>query len=95
MRWGKNHGYPRASYAELTQLPEIRRSIDRYVVKANTHLERWETVKRYAILDHELTVEGGAVTESLKIKRARVVASHSQIVDSLFDDMDAETTSES
>ena len=93
MRWGKNHGHPRASYAELSQLPEIRRSLDRFVEKANSHLEHWETVKKYAILDHELTVETGEVTESLKIKRANVIASHRQLVDSLFDDI-AETTSE-
>jgi len=93
MRWGKNHGHPRESYAELSQLPEIRRSLDRFVARANARLERWETVKRYAILDHELTVEAGAVTESLKIKRANVIASHRAIVDSLFDDI-AETTSE-
>ena len=86
MRWGKNHGHPKATYAELTQLPEIRKSLDRFVAKANTHLERWETVKKYAILDHELTVESGTVTESLKIKRARVISSHQAIVDSLFDD---------
>ncbi|MDR0487975.1 MAG: long-chain fatty acid--CoA ligase [Propionibacteriaceae bacterium] len=94
MRWGKNHGYPKLSYAELSQLPEIRRSIDRFIAKANTHLEKWETIKQYAILDHELTVETGAVTESLKIKRNRVIESHQEIVDSLFTDI-AETNSES
>jgi len=93
MRWGKNHGHPKASYAELSQLPEIRRSIDRFVAKANTHLEKWETIKQYVILDHELTIESGAVTESQKIKRARVIASHREIVDSLFDDIE-ETISE-
>jgi len=86
MRWGKNHGHPHASYAELTQLPEIRRSIDRFVERANSHLERWETIKQYAILDHELTVESGSVTESQKIKRAQVVAAHREIVDALFAD---------
>ncbi|MDR2931399.1 MAG: long-chain fatty acid--CoA ligase [Propionibacteriaceae bacterium] len=87
LRWGRNHGHPQASYAELTQLPQIRASIDRFVARANTHLEHWETVKRYAILDHELTVESGAVTESMKIKRANVIATHRGIVDSLFDDV--------
>ncbi|MDR0784024.1 MAG: long-chain fatty acid--CoA ligase [Propionibacteriaceae bacterium] len=84
MRWGKNRGHAGLTYAELSQLPEIRRSIDRFVAKANTHLDRWETVKQYAILDHELTLESGAVTESQKIRRARVIASHQEIVDSLF-----------
>jgi len=89
MRWGRNHGHPKESYAELSQLPEIRRSLDRFIAKANQHLEHWETVKRYAILDHELTVEAGAVTESLKIKRANVIRTHRAIVDGLFTDEDA------
>ena len=87
LRWGKNHGMPKATYAQLSQLPQIHDSIERFVDKANTHLERWETVKRFAILDHELTVESGTVTESLKIKRARVISSHREIVDSLFTDI--------
>ncbi|MCL2482245.1 MAG: long-chain fatty acid--CoA ligase [Propionibacteriaceae bacterium] len=94
MKWGKNHGHQHESYEELTQLPEIRHSLDRLVAKANTHLEKWETIKQYAILDHELTVESGGVTESMKIKRARVIASHAEIVESLFDDVE-ETTRES
>ncbi|MDR0285811.1 MAG: long-chain fatty acid--CoA ligase [Propionibacteriaceae bacterium] len=92
LKWGKNHGHAKMTYAELSQLPEIRRSIDRFVAKANTHLEHWETVKQYAILDHELTVESGAVTESLKIKRARVIASHRETVDSLFTDIEDVTS---
>ncbi|MDR2896536.1 MAG: long-chain fatty acid--CoA ligase [Propionibacteriaceae bacterium] len=86
LRWGKNHGHSNDSYAQLSQLPEIRRSLDRFVERANAHLERWETVKRYAILDHELTVESGAVTESMKIKRSKVIAMNREIVAGLFDD---------
>ena len=85
-RWGQRHGYPQATYAELTQLPQIRRSVERMMAKANERLDRWETVKKFAILDHELTVEGGSVTPSLKIRRSRVIKQHQAIVDSLFDD---------
>jgi long-chain acyl-CoA synthetase len=86
MKWGHNHGHAKATYEELTREPRIRASIDKYVAKANEHLERWETVKQYAILDTQLTVESGAVTESLKIKRRNVIAMYQDIVDGLFDD---------
>ncbi len=85
-RWGENHGHAGKSYAELTQLPELRTSIDRFLARANRKLERWETVKRYAILDHELTVDTGDVTPNMKLRRAAVVAAHQAIVDSLFED---------
>jgi long-chain acyl-CoA synthetase len=85
MRWGQNHGHPDATYAELSQLPHIRRSIDRFMARANQRLERWETVKRYAILDHELTTAAGDVTASLKIRRNFVIETHRDLVNSLFD----------
>ncbi|MDR0960220.1 MAG: long-chain fatty acid--CoA ligase [Propionibacteriaceae bacterium] len=88
MLWGSRHGHPEATYEELSQRPEIRRSIDKLMAKANERLERWETVKKYAILDHELTVEGGGVTPNMKIRRAHVIKQHQEIVDSLFDDTD-------
>ena len=43
-----------------------------YVDELNTKLNRWETIKRFIILDHDLTVEDGELTPSLKLKR-RVV----------------------
>ncbi|MDR1265965.1 MAG: long-chain fatty acid--CoA ligase [Propionibacteriaceae bacterium] len=85
MRWGRNHGQPDASYAELSQLPAIRRSIDRFMARANRRLDHWETVKQYAILDHELTVDAGGVTANLKIRRDFVIAAHRELVESLFE----------
>ncbi len=83
-KWGANHGHPDASYAELSQMPEIRTSIDRFLSRANDKLERWETVKKYAILDKELTVEEGDVTPNMKIRRSAVVKANQALVDSLF-----------
>jgi long-chain acyl-CoA synthetase len=85
MRWGQRHGHPDESYAELSQLPEIRRSIDRFMARANRRLEHWETVKKYAILDHELTVDAGGVTANMKIRRNFVIQQHGDIVDALYE----------
>ncbi|WP_420174796.1 AMP-dependent synthetase/ligase [Luteococcus sp. OSA5] len=85
MKWGKKHGHPNASYEELTQLPEIKASIEKLMAKANSRLERWETVKRFAILDHEFSVQDGGVTPSLKVRRAVIAKKYAHIVDSLYD----------
>ncbi|HQE31316.1 MAG TPA: long-chain fatty acid--CoA ligase [Propionibacteriaceae bacterium] len=84
-KWGENHGHADASYAELSQMPQIRASIDRFMERANAKLERWETVKKYAILDRELTVDDGDVTPNMKIRRKAVVAANQALVDSLFE----------
>ena len=84
--WAKRHGKEGMGYAELTQLPEFRASIDRFLERANRKLERWETVKRYAVLDRELTVEGGGVTANMKLRRSAVAKQYADLVDSLYDD---------
>ena len=70
---------------ELTQLPEFRISIDRFLERANAKLERWETVKRYAVLDHELTVEDGGVTANMKLRRSAIAKRYADLVESLYD----------
>ncbi|AXE38358.1 AMP-dependent synthetase/ligase [Acidipropionibacterium virtanenii] len=83
--WGRRHGYPRAGYAELARMPQVHDSIQRYVDRANTHLERWETVKRFAILDTELDDEEGMVTTSLKVRRNVVDNRYRGLWESLYD----------
>lgn len=84
--WGRRHGHAGASYRELAAMPEVHDSIQRYVDRANAHLERWETVKRFAILDRELEDDEGMVTTSLKVRRNAVDRRYRQLWESLYDD---------
>ena len=86
MTWGKRHGKADASYAELTADPRVRRSIQWYVDRANSRLERWETVKKFAILDHDLTEDSHSVTTSLKVRRGVVAEKYAYLLDEMFAD---------
>ncbi|MDO5068260.1 MAG: long-chain fatty acid--CoA ligase [Propionibacteriaceae bacterium] len=83
--WAEKRQLGHLSYAELSQRPEIRDSIERQLEKVNARLERWETIKRFAILDHELTVENDGVTPNMKIRRAAVTRRHAELIASLYD----------
>ena len=54
-KWAERRGKENMSYAELTQDPAIHASIDRFMRKVNTRLERWEQIKRYTILRRAYT----------------------------------------
>ena len=84
--WGAQHGHADMGYAELTQLPEVRRRIDHYIRRANTKLERWETIKKYVILDHELSLDAGELTPSLKVRRGVVLAKYGDIIEAMYAD---------
>lgn len=83
-RWAEKRELGHLSYEELTQRPEIYASVEKQMEKVNSRLERWETVKKFAILDHELTVENGGTTANMKIRRSVVTHAYEDIVDGLF-----------
>ena len=55
-----------------------------YVEQLNKHLNRWEQVKKFSIIDRELTVEAGDLTPSLKLKRKVVVDNFHDKIDDLY-----------
>ena len=71
-------------FAELSQRPEIRDSIERWMERVNAKLERWETVKKFTILDHELTVENAGVTANMKIRRSVVTDTYGDLVEKMY-----------
>ncbi|MFX4271531.1 AMP-dependent synthetase/ligase [Propionibacteriaceae bacterium Y1685] len=83
--WAKENELGDASYAELTKHPKVKEMIDGYVDQANGTLERWETVKRYAILESDLSVDEGEVTPSMKVRRKTVSDRYADVLDSLYD----------
>jgi long-chain acyl-CoA synthetase len=63
----------------------VRDLIQGYVDQANAKLERWETIKRFAILPAELSLDEGEVTPSQKIRRRAVEQKYADRLDALYD----------
>ncbi|MEJ7757035.1 MAG: hypothetical protein WKF83_12650 [Nocardioidaceae bacterium] len=45
---------------------------------------RWETIKKFKILGHDLSVESGEITPSLKVKRRVVESNYRDILDGFY-----------
>jgi long-chain acyl-CoA synthetase len=82
--WAKEHGLASASYTELTKSPKVQEMVDEHVKKLNASLNRWETIKKWALLDHELSVERGELTPSLKVKRGVVAEQNKETLDGFY-----------
>jgi len=82
--WATENGLDGATYQELVNAPSVRDMIGEYVATLNAGLNRWETVKKWELLDHDLSVERGELTPSLKVKRAVVAEQNADILDSLY-----------
>jgi long-chain acyl-CoA synthetase len=84
-KWATRHGLADLDYADVTQHPDLRKTVQRFLNSANAKLERWETVKRFAILDSEFSVDDGGVTPNMKIRRKFVADKYADVVESLYD----------
>ncbi len=85
-KWAARKDLGNLSYEELTQRPELRQTIERFMASANAKLERWETVKKFIILPQELTVDDGGVTPNMKIRRAAVASRYEAEIEELYAD---------
>jgi long-chain acyl-CoA synthetase len=82
--WAKENGMGEKSYADLVRSPKVTDMVGDYVEQLNGQLNRWETIKKWEILDHDLTIESGELTPSLKLMRAGVEANHKGLIDSFY-----------
>jgi long-chain acyl-CoA synthetase len=84
--WANEHGLADLPFAELASNEQVRTRIAGDIEQANSRLPRWETIKRFTILQRELQVESGDLTPSLKLKRRAVVAKYRDLLESLYDE---------
>ncbi len=83
--WAGRNGLDGASFAEISQHEKTRGMISTYIEELNLQLNRWEQVKKFTIIDRELTVESGDLTPSMKLRRKVVVDSFSDSLVGLYD----------
>ncbi|CAN5659641.1 AMP-dependent synthetase/ligase [soil metagenome] len=82
--WAAANGVSGTTYRELFKAPAVQQLIGDYVSKLNASLNRWETIKKWELLDHDLSIEGGELTPSLKVKRSVVAEQNKRILDALY-----------
>lgn len=82
--WAEHHGMTGKSYAEIVTSAEIEKVVTGYVDELNSKLNPWETIKKFKILDQDLTIESGEITPSLKLKRKVVEDNNRAILDGFY-----------
>ncbi len=82
--WAEENGMGGADYTEVVRSEKVKEMIGGYVDQLNAKLNRWETIKKWEILDHDLTIESGELTPSLKVKRNVVETNNSDKIAAFY-----------
>jgi long-chain acyl-CoA synthetase len=81
--WAKEHGLP-ADVSELAVREEVRELVQKELERANSNYAQVEQIKKFTILDHDLSVETGELTPTLKVKRNVINERYVDLFESMY-----------
>jgi long-chain acyl-CoA synthetase len=82
--WAEENGMAGAAYSEIVGSDAVLEMVGGYVEELNSRLNRWETIKKWELLDHDLSVESGELTPSMKVKRNVVEDNYKEKIDAFY-----------
>jgi len=82
--WAKEKGIQLKDFAELVRHPEVVALIQSRVDLANQRLARYEQIKKFRLIDHPFTEEGGELTPSQKKKRRVIEKKYQNLIKAMY-----------
>jgi long-chain acyl-CoA synthetase len=81
----KAAGVPVGPLAEIASNEKVRAFLaDRIESDCNSKVARYQTIKKFKVLAHMLSVEGGELTPTLKVKRNIINTKYKAIIDGMY-----------
>jgi long-chain acyl-CoA synthetase len=81
--WAKERGLPEDP-EKLAEEEQVKQLVQQELDRANSKYAQVEQVKRFTILDHDLSQETGELTPTLKVKRRVVMERYAGVIDELY-----------
>lgn len=85
-QWGRAQGLAATEFSALVEDAAVEAYVRSCVAELNGRLNRWETVKDFRLLDHDLSVEDDELTPSMKVKRKNIEARYASLLDTMYVD---------
>lgn len=83
--WLAAHGKPAMSLQDAAKDPDVLASLDKAVARTNQAVSRAESIRKYRILEGDLTIANGYLTPKLSVRRAEVLKDFAHEVDALYE----------
>jgi long-chain acyl-CoA synthetase len=82
--WAAVHGLGDLSPAELATNDEVIAEVQKAVDYANKAVSKAEAVKTFRVLPRDLSIQGGELTPTLKVKRSVVASMYAGVIDGIY-----------
>lgn len=82
--WAKEKGIAYSSMRELLEMKEVNMMIAGRIELLQADLTSYEKVKKFILLPEPFTMEGGELTNTLKIRRKNVAEKYKDLIDTMY-----------
>jgi long-chain acyl-CoA synthetase len=83
-KYAQDHDIPFTNYASLCRAPEIQHLIQREIEAVNANFARVETIKKFFLIERQLTPEDEELTPTMKLKRSFVNKRYAAEIDAMY-----------
>jgi long-chain acyl-CoA synthetase len=84
MKFAQDNRVPFTTYATLTKAKEIIELIQKEVDEINKKFARVETIKKFRLIDIQLTTDDEEITPTMKLKRKFVNQKFKEVIESMY-----------
>ena len=82
--WATQGALGGTAVSQATDHPELLAEVQAVIDDANQSVSRAESIRKFAVLPHDLTVVNGELTPTLKVRRAVVEKAYGPVIDDLY-----------
>jgi len=83
-KYAQDHDVPFSNYTSLTRAPEVRALIQGEIDKVNAKFARVEQIKKFHLLETQLTAEDEELTPTMKLKRKLVQQKYAPQIEAMY-----------
>jgi long-chain acyl-CoA synthetase len=83
-KFAQDNDIPFSSYTSLTRAPEVRQLIQSEIDKVNIKFARAEQIKKFYLLETQLSAEDEELTPTMKLKRKLVQTKYAEQIEAMY-----------
>ena len=83
-KFAQDHDMPFTNYASLTRAPEVQELIWGEIERVNRKFARVEQIKKFCLLETQLTAEDEELTPTMKLKRKLVEKKYAELIEAMY-----------
>ncbi|RPE73103.1 long-chain acyl-CoA synthetase [Tibeticola sediminis] len=83
-KFAQDHDVPFSNYASLTRAPEVQQLIQDVIDQVNRKFARVEQIKKFWLLDTQLSAEDEELTPTMKLKRKLVQTKYAAQIEAMY-----------